>query len=130
MESIFKLTKQYEISLKDKELANTVLNECVDIALLFQFLPQDIQKSISKKCHIEIKNITSISTSDIDAVKKEIAEILYATRNSIVHAKSNYNFTGKECPEEDMEQLNEFMVKLCECLFIWNGRQSKEFQLK
>ena len=130
LESIFKLTKQYEISLKDKELANTVLNECVDIALLFQFLPQDIQKSISKKCHIEIKNITSISTSDIDAVKKEIAEILYATRNSIVHAKSNYNFTGKECPEEDMEQLNEFMVKLCECLFIWNGRQSKEFQLK
>ena len=130
LESIFKLTKHYEISLKDKELANTVLNECVDITLLFQFLPEDIQKSISKKCHIEIKNITSIGTSDIDAVKKEIAEILYATRNSIVHAKSNYNFTGKECPEEDMEQLNEFMAKLCECLFIWNGRQSKEFQLK
>lgn len=32
LESIFKLTKQYEVSLKDKELAYTVLNECVDIA--------------------------------------------------------------------------------------------------
>lgn len=130
LESIFKLTKQYEVSLKDKELAYTVLNECVDIALLFPFLPEDIQKMISKSCHFEIKNITSLNSSNIETIKKEIADILYATRNSIVHAKSNYTSTGKECSEENMEQLNEFMVKLCECLFIWNGRQSKEIQLK
>lgn len=130
LESIFKLTKQYEVSLKDKELAYTVLNECVDIALLFPFLPEDIQKMISKSCHFEIKNIISLNSSNIETIKKEIADILYATRNSIVHAKSNYTSTGKECSEENMEQLNEFMVKLCECLFIWNGRQNKEFQLK
>lgn len=130
LESIFKLTKQYEVSLKDKELANTVLNECVDIALLFQFLPDKIQKTLSKSCHFEVKNIASLSSSTIEVIKKEIADILYATRNSIVHAKSNYTVTGKECSEEDLEQLNEFMVKLCECLFVWNGRQSKEFQLK
>ena len=52
LESIFKLTKQYEVSLKDKELANTVLNECVDIASLFQFLPNKIQKKFSKSCHL------------------------------------------------------------------------------
>lgn len=130
LESIFKLTKQYEVSLKDKELANTVLNECVDIASLFQFLPDKIQKKLSKSCHFEVKNIASLNSSTIEVIKKEIADILYATRNSIVHAKSNYTVTGKECSEEDLEQLNEFMVKLCECLFVWNGRQSKEFQLK
>lgn len=130
LESIFKLTKQYEVSLRDKELANTVLNECVDIASLFQFLPDKIQKTLSKSFHFEVKNIASLSSSTLEIIKKEIADILYATRNSIVHAKSNYTVTGKECPEEDLEQLNEFMVKLCECLFVWNGRQSKEFQLK
>lgn len=130
LESIFKLTKQYEVSLKDKELANTVLNECIDIVLIFQFLPDRIQKIISKSCHFDIKNITSLSSSIIEDIKKEIADILYATRNSIVHAKSNYTFTGKECPVEDLGQLNEFMIRLCDCLFVWNGRQSKEFQLK
>lgn len=130
LESIFKLTKQYEVSLKDKELSYTVLSECVDIALLFQFLPDEFQRRISKNYHFEIKKLTTLNTSNIEAIKKEIADILYATRNSIVHAKSNYTSTGKECPKEDMEQLNEFMVKLCECLFVWNGRQRKEFQLK
>ena len=130
LESIFKLTKQYEVSLKDKELANTVINECIDIVSLFQFLPDKIQRIISKSCHFEVKKITTLSPTTIDAVKREVADILYATRNCIVHAKSNYTFTGKECPEEDLGQLNEFMINLCECLFIWNGRQSKEYQLK
>lgn len=130
LESIFNLAKQYQISLKDKELANTVLNECVDVALLFSFLPECIQKGISKACHFEINDITNISPSIIEGIKKEIAGILYATRNSIVHAKSNYIDTGKECPEEDLDQLNEFMAKLCECLFVWNSRQNKGLQLR
>lgn len=63
-------------------------------------------------------------------IKKKIGSILYATRNSIVHAKSNYNATGKECIIEDLDQLNSFMAALCKCLIIWNGRQPAEFQLK
>lgn len=130
LESIFNLAKQHQISLKDKELANTVLNECIDIALLFSFLPEGVQKSISKVCHFEIKDIANLSPSIIESIKKEIAGILYATRNSIVHAKSNYIVTGKECSEDDLEQLNEFMAKLCECLFVWNSRQNKGLQLR
>lgn len=130
IESIFKLTKQYEVSLKDKELANTVLQECIDIISIFHFLPETLQKDISKNCQFEIKKISSLNSAKIDVIKKEIASILYATRNSIVHAKSNYSVTGKECLEEDLEQLNIFMTSLCECLFVWNGRQSKEYRLK
>lgn len=130
LESIFKLTKQYEVSLKDKELTSTVLRECVDIVLLFPFLPQNIQRSISKSCHLKGGKIVILDSSNIQAIIKELGDILYATRNSIVHAKSNYNLTEKECSEEDLEQLNEFMAKLCECLFIWNARQSSEFRVK
>lgn len=76
------------------------------------------------------KDIANLSPSIIEGIKKEIAGILYATRNSIVHAKSNYTVTGKECHEEDLDQLNEFMAKLCECLFVWNSRQNKGLQLR
>ncbi len=130
LESIFTLTKQYEVSLKDKELANTVLNECIDIISIFSFLPVKIQKAISRNCKFDNKNISSLNSERVEMVKKEIANILYATRNSIVHAKSNYTITGKECLEEDLVQLNDFMTALCECLFIWNGRQNNEFRLK
>lgn len=130
LESIFTLTKQYEVSLKDKELANTVLNECIDITSIFSFLPDKLKKNISKNCQFEVRNIRSLNSAKVEVVKKEIAGVLYATRNSIVHAKSNYSVTGKECLEDDFEQLNIFMARLCECLFVWNGRQSKEFKLK
>lgn len=130
LESVFTLTKQYDVSLKDKELANTVLSECIDITSLFSFLPDNLQKQISKNCQFDVRHITSLSSAKVELVKKEIASILYATRNSIVHAKSNYTETGKECLEDDLEQLNIFMTMLCECLFVWNGRQSKEFKLE
>lgn len=130
LDSIFKLTKQYEVSLKDSELAFTVLSECIDILTLFELLPDKIQKKISKDCRFEIKNITTLKSVEVSEIKKKIGNILYATRNSIVHAKSNYNNTGNECPYEDLEQLNVFMSALCKCLIIWNGRQPNEFQLK
>lgn len=130
IESIFTLTKQYEVSLKDKELANTVLQECIDIISIFDLLPKTLQKNISKNCQFEIKSISSLNSAKIDLINKEIASILYATRNSVVHAKSNYTITGKECLEEDLEQLNIFITSLCKCLFVWNGRQNKEYRLK
>lgn len=130
LDSIFKLTKQYEISLKDKELTFTVLSECVDIVTLFEYLPDNLQKSISKNCKFAIKDIAILKQTEINEIKREIGNMLYATRNSIVHAKSNYSSTGKECLIEDLEQLNIFMLLLCDCLIVWNGRQSKEYQLK
>ncbi len=52
LESIFTLTKQYEVSLKDKELANTVLNECIDITSLFSFLPDKLKKKYFKELSV------------------------------------------------------------------------------
>lgn len=130
LDSIFQLTKQYEVSLKDSELAFTVLAECIDILTIFGLLPENIKKKITKECKFEIKNIRMLKPMQVIEIKKKIGSILYATRNSIVHAKSNYNATSKECIIEDLDQLNTFMAALCKCLIIWNGRQPAEFQLK
>lgn len=130
LDSIFKLTKQYEVSLKDKELAYTVLDECIDISNVFKFLPSEKQKNISKICHFNIKDILGLQSEEIKKIKKEIGSILYNTRNSIVHAKSNYTPKGNECSNEELVELNEFISMVCKCLFIWNSRQPKEFKVK
>lgn len=128
LESIFQLTRDYDTSLKDKELATTVLRECADSLELFDVLPESIQKQIKKKFHFQ-KDITALNTTEKEMLDKDIGQILYSTRNQIVHAKSNYRPTGYECNGDNMRQLNIFMENLCHCLIIWNNRQPDEYRL-
>ena len=111
---ILELSKKYEKSLRDNEIPSTILANCVDLVVLYDYLPKKIQQRLNKD----------------NGLGKELGRILCDTRNSIVHAKSNYNPTGYECPEQDLGQLNEFMNKLCQCLFVWNGRQAENYRLK
>lgn len=130
LESIFQLTRDYDTSLKDKKLATTVLRECVDSLELFEILPNSIQQRIKKKFHLQKDvDVTALNATEKDEIDKEIGQMLYSTRNQIVHAKSNYRSTGFECTTDDMEQLNTFMKKLCQCLIIWNNRQPDEYRL-
>lgn len=129
LESIFKLTREYEVSLKDRELAYTALNECIDIIEIFEYLPDPIKVRLSKKINFKKEEYSRLTVDKISELKKELGIILYDTRNNIVHAKSNYRQTGNECSIEDMEDMNEFISKLCHCLIVWNGRQPKEFQM-
>ncbi|WP_278543062.1 hypothetical protein [Parabacteroides johnsonii] len=126
LESIFVLTREYDISLKDSELPYTVLNECIDIIQLYIYLPQSIKKKCSKSLNypntLELEN--PFPNEKQNQIKRKVADILYATRNSIVHAKSNYQATGNECNSDDLEQMTTFLEKLCLCLISWNNRQS------
>lgn len=131
LESIFEISRNYDNSLRDRELTSTVLIECIDVTELFDLLPSGLQHRISKKLKIQdIDRITSFSKSERDAVAREIGTILYSTRNSIVHAKSNYTPTGNECAEGDLYELNIFMDRLCQCLILWNNRQPSEYKTK
>lgn len=97
---------------------------------LFDLLPLTLQQQIIKRLHLQKDVIiTALKATDKDNIDKEIGRVLYSTRNQIVHAKSNYCPTGYECKEDDMEQLNCFMKKLCQCLIIWNNRQPDEYRL-
>lgn len=121
------LSKKYEKSLRDNEIPFTILSNCVDLETLFHCLPKKIQLRLKKDNGIRKDDMIDGKLSEI---RKELGKILYDTRNSIVHAKSNYQPTGNECSEEDMHELNEFMDKLCQCVFVWNGRQAENYRLK
>ena len=91
LESIFQLTRDYDTSLKDKELATTILRECVDSLELFEILPNSIQQRIKKRFHLQKDvDVTALNATEKDEIDKEIGQMLYSTRNQIVHAKSNY----------------------------------------
>ena len=121
------LSIKYEKSLRDNEIPFTILSNCVDLETLFHCLPKKIQLRLKKDNGIRKDDVIDGKLSEI---RKELGKILYDTRNSIVHAKSNYQPTGYECSEEDMDELNEFMDKLCQCIFVWNGRQAENYRLK
>ena len=127
LESIFALTRKYDLSVKDKELAHTVISECIDIAELYSYLPESIQKTLKRDVHFQ--DIAQTDKEQKSKLIKELSSVLYSTRNNFVHAKSNYNVTGEECNPEDLEQLNVFMSKLCYCLIVWNSRQSEGFRI-
>ena len=129
LDSLLELAKHYQTSLKDKELCKTVLQECVDIIPIFDLLPEDLQSKISLKCSFKIDEIGNCADSIIAKIKDELGDVIYETRNRIVHAKSNWGGSDKACSGDDMEEMNDFMKALAQCLIIWNGRQPKEFRI-
>lgn len=131
LDSIFELVREHDISLRDNELVYTVLLECIDIIQLYEFLPSNIRKRLSKKYQYKQDSIKyGLDISVQNQIKQGVSTVLYATRNRIVHAKSNYTFTGEECASDDLEDLNLFISKLCYCLIAWNNRQSVLFRIQ
>lgn len=129
LESFFTLTRQYDTSMKDGELANTVLQDCVDILTLYPYLPETIKKKARKS--LQANDIDERLTSEkVSQLKMLIAKMLYETRNNIVHAKSNYARTDNECESKDLGSLNIFMRKLSYCLISWHARLPKEMRLE
>ncbi len=132
-DSIIDIVRHFDNSMRDNELAESVLIECCDILSLSDSIPTSIKKQLSKECQIrnDIEwTYKNIPDSQIFHLKKRMSEYLTATRNNIVHAKSNYTPTGKECPESEMEVMNSFMQQLCYAIIMWNNRQSDEMKLK
>lgn len=129
LDSLLDLAKHYEVSLKDKELCKTVLTECVDLVPIFGLLPEKVRGGILKRCSITEAELSKSSNQDIAKVKNDLGEVIYNTRNRIVHAKSNWGNSEKACEGDDMEEMNEFMKALAQCLIVWNGRQPKEYRV-
>ena len=64
-----------------------------------------------------------------DRIISELGDILYRTRNSIVHAKSNFNERGFYCEKSDLEQLNNFMHKACYSIIKWYNDLPKHLKI-
>lgn len=124
LDSLINLTRAYDNSLKDGELAKLVLDECADLVELQDLIPQSIKKRMMSDSNFGKNDrwtYENISGGE-DRMKKTLANYLYSTRNSIVHAKSNYTTTGFECQQKDISQLDEMLQSLCYTIVYWKER--------
>ena len=70
-----------------------------------------------------------MTEDQIRGIQKGIAAILYATRNSIVHAKSNFNPTGNEWKTEELSEGNVVMEIIARSIINWNERLAEGFRI-
>lgn len=129
--SIVDLVHRFDKSISDSELASTVLVECCDMELTLPYIPDSVWKLMLKNSSLSSINntisknrdIKKLKPEDIDKLNVSLGKILYATRNSIVHAKSNYSKTGLECPIDDVGKLNDFMKVVSYAIILYNNNK-------
>ncbi|MGE8525929.1 hypothetical protein [Chryseobacterium rhizosphaerae] len=118
LNSFFDLARKYDKSLRDKELIKSLLNNTFDLIDLYHYIPETIRTKKIKTTTISYKT----NKESIDRICDILGDILYSTRNQIVHAKSNYNYNGLECHENDLQELNNFMHHASYSLVKWYNR--------
>lgn len=122
--SVFELAKNYENSLRDRELIKALLDKTFDLIDIYESLPESILKKL------KTKKLTYESSKETkDKVINLLGNILYDTRNSIVHAKSNYEPSGFECNDEDLSILNRFMHMACYSTIKWYNRLPEHLKM-
>ena len=108
---MFDLARSFERRKMDKELIRVALEKCIDLVDIAKFLPKPLAAEL-----------------DYDDKKKlgdhvrTIADALYATRNQVAHAKSNYQVQGNEVDAESFPELNRFMNAAAVMAIRWYGR--------
>ena len=130
LDSIFSITRKYDQDLKDDYLAISVIQTCVDILPLWQFVPERLRKRIRKNLSLKRDGLDdTISDEQLASLQKQIARMLYATRNSIVHAKSNYEPNGYELEDDELEDGNKMMDMITMSIIQWNERQPEIYKI-
>ena len=71
----------------------------------------------------------SIKDEQLASLQKQIANILYATRNNIVHAKSNYTPNGLELQGDELIDGNKMMDIIAMSIIQWNERQPAAYRI-
>ncbi|PBI86089.1 hypothetical protein BSF41_35730 [Flavobacterium sp. ACN2] len=122
--SIFELAKNYDRSVRDSELIKSLINTAFDLVDLYDDLPQTVKKKLKQN---ELKYNSKTETKD--RIVNELGAILYQTRNSIVHAKSNYDIKGSEIEINDLPELNHFMHKASYSIIRWYSSLPKHLKI-
>lgn len=126
--SIFELAKVMRDKFNDEDLIKSTFSSCFDFVALFDKLPESIKVKIKRQ--IGEKSVAySTDKQKITTASNMLAKIIYATRNKVVHAKSNFDSTGNECDLIDLPQLNEFMKEASSQTIRWYNRQPQHLKL-
>lgn len=131
LDSILKLSKKYDTDRRDESLALSVIESCVDVVPLFKMIPKRLRKDIKSVLKFRVDSLTDddVSEEQLSGLQKQIASMIYNTRNSIVHAKSNYTITGKEILLEELSDANDMMDVIARSIINWNIRQPEGFRV-
>ena len=119
--SIFDLSKSMREKFNDEDLIKATFSSCFDFVGLFERLPDSIKSKIKKQIG-KTRLDYSTDKQSIAIAGNMVGKIIYATRNKVVHAKSNYETSGNECENSDLEELNGFMREACSQTIRWYNR--------
>jgi hypothetical protein len=112
LSSIVDLVNNYNSKKNDEGMLKEVFKNCLDIEVISDQLPQYILDSKTPK-------------TDLTEFRIRIAQILYSTRNSFVHAKSNYIKKGNECKMDELGQFNIFLSLAAAQVIKWHRKLPK-----
>lgn len=130
LDSILSIAKKYDTDMRDDSLTQAVIENCVDVVPLFEIIPSRLKKKVKGVVKLQANTLTDseVTEEQIRGLQKQIATILYSTRNSIVHAKSNYQMTGNELRPDELLEANEMMEIITRSIINWNQRQPEGFR--
>ena len=131
LDSILAVARKYDKDLRDDTLALAAIENCVDVVPLYDMLPKRILKKVKGTLKLQKDTLTDedINDEQLMGLQKQIAGILYSTRNSIVHAKSNYEETGNELKEDELVEANDMMDVIAHSIINWNERQPEGYRV-
>ncbi|GAB3298197.1 hypothetical protein ACFQT0_19020 [Hymenobacter humi] len=119
--SIFEIGKTYSNKFRDEDLVRATFDKCFDFVGLFNMLPESIIQRVKKEIKVN-KIDSSLDLLKLQTAINMVARAIYATRNQVVHSKSNFDVNGSECPSKDIVQLNVFMKKAASQAIRWYNR--------
>lgn len=132
MDAILNVASQYRDDQKDDYLMNNVIQECLDVKPELVHLPDlllsQIRNNLGVAADTDLRTV-ALNENKECSLKKQVASVLYSTRNSIVHAKANYTPTGWECPKNCLSEVNEMMDSFALKMIEWNDAQPESIRV-
>lgn len=113
--------EEQRVLRKDREAMKQTLIACCDVGELSRVAPPFLSK------------LYGVSASDPpkrkDEALAEVGYVLSATRNSVAHAKANYEPTGEECPGEQLAAFAECAKQAAQQAVRWYHSRSEDLRV-
>lgn len=121
IEGLTAVVEDQRVFQKDSEAIRLTIENCCDAPQLAPKAPDHLT---------QLKRITDKSKGDEkkEALKK-LAECVSATRNLIVHAKTNFTPKGHECPESQLGALRNCLRLAAEQAIRWFANVPESFRV-
>jgi hypothetical protein len=122
IKSIFDLANSTLGRFGDEDLIKSAFLGCFDFIGLFEKLPEKIKNNIKKQIKVQVIDY-SLDPQKIITASNIAAKIIYKTRNSVVHAKSNFGGSKDDINiSNELDELNRFMKEASSQAIRWYSR--------